>query len=79
MNKLTTTKVLDQIHKTWQEDENSKNQIDRHIKIEQKINKIFYRKMKRDFKNEINIIHILSFAAVGLSEYDLDRITQWSN
>lgn len=41
---------------------------------ENEINKILFQKMKEAHPQEINIIHILSFAPSGLSQFDLFRI-----
>ena len=65
------------VYKVWKEAQNSKSKVSRHEKLEEKINTIFYRGVKRDFKKEVNIIHILAFAAEGMSEFDLERITAW--
>ena len=70
---------MKKVYRVWKEDENSKSKVDRHEKLEQKINQIFYRGVKREFKKEINIIHILAFAQVGMSEFDLERITAWAH
>ena len=55
-------KCLEKVYQVWKEDANLEDKANTHKRLEQTINDIFYRSVKREFKSEINIIHILAFA-----------------
>ena len=61
------------------EDQSQKNKSKTSKRIENKINKFIYHILQQQFPSEILVIHLLSIAPSGLSEFDLVRLALMIN